>query len=261
MTIRTWSPIQFHGTSGKAPFVLLCEHAAKDIPQELGNLGLDPEARASHAAWDIGALDVATGLSQLLDAPLVAGGVSRLVYDCNRPLQAPDCMPVKSEVFSIPGNKDLTDDERQLRFALVHEPFHSAAQDLIRAQIKRSKTPVTVLTIHSFTPVYNGGQRLVELGFLFDKNSGFSDAIQTIEQERGRFKSALNEPYDATDGVTYSLRKHAEDLDLDATMIEIRNDLINTQDKAKEMADHLAQSILQAHETLHQDRQRKANAS
>ena len=69
MTIHTWSPVQFAGTNGTAPFVLICEHAARVIPQELNGLGLDKTALQSHAVWDIGALDVAKRLSETLNAP------------------------------------------------------------------------------------------------------------------------------------------------------------------------------------------------
>ena len=255
MSVHAWSPVQFFGTAGKAPFVLICEHAAKHIPSEYQGLGLDNEARTSHAAWDIGAFSVATKLSKALDAPLVAGGVSRLVYDCNRPLEAQDAMPAKSEIFDIPGNEDLTESERGERHALVHEPFHCAVSELVRTHAKRCQQPLTILTIHSFTPVYNGEQRAIELGFLFDKNAAFSEAIQTVETERACYKTALNEPYDATDGVTYSLRRHAEAHDYHSTMIEIKNDLINTEEKAKDMSNHLTQSILRAHAALGAERE------
>ena len=58
---------------GGGPLVLACEHAAWHIPAEYGDLGLSGPALRSHAAWDIGARDVALALSSLFDAPLVAG--------------------------------------------------------------------------------------------------------------------------------------------------------------------------------------------
>ncbi|NND18222.1 MAG: N-formylglutamate amidohydrolase, partial [Silicimonas sp.] len=70
---------------GCAPICLVCEHASPAIPSSLGLLGLADEDRYSHAVWDPGAGDLARSLSERLDAPLVLGRVSRLVYDCNRP--------------------------------------------------------------------------------------------------------------------------------------------------------------------------------
>ena len=42
-------------------------------------------------------------MSRELDAPLVESCVSRLIIDCNRPLDAPDLVPSLSEVTTIPG--------------------------------------------------------------------------------------------------------------------------------------------------------------
>lgn len=257
MPNHTWSPVRFFGTDGSAPFVLICEHAARDIPPEYDGLGLDDNARESHAAWDVGALDVAIRLSRLLGAPLVAGGVSRLVYDLNRPLDAPDAMPMKSEIFFVPGNENLTEDQRRERFALVHEPFHCAVEQLIALQVSRLEVKPTIITIHSFTPVYQGIKRDVEIGFLHHDNCEFSEVMQAVEAESGTYVTALNEPYDADDGVTYSLRRHAEDRGFDNTMIEIRNDLIRTEEQTEAMARHLGQSILKAR-TLVQSRKSPA---
>jgi predicted N-formylglutamate amidohydrolase len=88
-----WTPVEITGATGAAPIVLVCEHAACEIPAELDGLGLDDAARRAHVAWDIGAAALARRLSERLEAPLVSGGVSRLVYDCNRPFSAPDCIP------------------------------------------------------------------------------------------------------------------------------------------------------------------------
>ena len=255
MSTPIWSPVHLHRVTGSAPFVLLCEHASSNIPSEFNRLGINEATAKSHAAWDIGALDVAISLSEQLDAPLVAGGVSRLLYDCNRPLEAPDAMPEKSEIFAIPGNINLTEQQKDMRHSLIHDPFHNMADHVIRSQKERVGDGLTILTIHSFTPIYHGGQRDVEIGFLFDTSAAFSNAMQKTELAAQTFKTALNEPYDATDGVTYSLRKHAEDNGLDSTMIEIRNDLINTKETAVTMANHLTRSILQSHQDLQRERQ------
>ena len=73
-----------------------------------------------HIAWDPGALPVAERMAAALDAVLVQSCISRLVIDCNRPLDAPDLIPAVSETTEIPGNRDLTGDERARRIALAH---------------------------------------------------------------------------------------------------------------------------------------------
>ena len=101
-------PVIVVNECGRSPIVLLCEHAGRRIPKVLGSLGLAPGELDRHIAWDIGAEGLARRLSDLLDAPLVLQRYSRLVYDCNRPPEAHDAMPVMSEATAIPGNRDLT---------------------------------------------------------------------------------------------------------------------------------------------------------
>ncbi len=84
---QDWPPaVEMVNAAGRSPIVLLCEHASCHIPADYGRLGL-PEAEVKrHIGWDIGAADVARGLSARLDAPLFLGTYSRLLIDLNRPL-------------------------------------------------------------------------------------------------------------------------------------------------------------------------------
>ena len=65
--------VEVINAGAKAPLVLVCEHAAREIPAYYDGLGLDAAARESHVAWDPGALGVARTMAQDLDAVLVAG--------------------------------------------------------------------------------------------------------------------------------------------------------------------------------------------
>jgi predicted N-formylglutamate amidohydrolase len=64
---------------------------------------LTGRALESHIAWDIGAAGVAERLSEMLDAALVMQRFSRLAYDCNRPPEAADAYPERSEIFASSG--------------------------------------------------------------------------------------------------------------------------------------------------------------
>ena len=167
MVNQQWSPIWFRKTNGAAPIVLICEHAAHVIPEDFGDMGLDDAARLSHAAWDIGAETVAAEMSRILDAPLLSCGVSRLLYDCNRPPTAADCIPPRSEVFDIPGNRDLSETDVAGRCMLIHDPFHHAATQLIDLQMQRVGGPVSIVTIHSFTRSITVSRATPSLAFCF----------------------------------------------------------------------------------------------
>ena len=218
--------------AGAGRIVLCCEHASPVIPDEWGDLGLTPDQRRAHIAWDPGALGLARGLSRALDAVLVHAPVSRLVYDCNRAPDRAGSMPVRSEVHDIPGNLGLTGAERARRVAAVYAPFHAGLQGVIAGRIALGLAPVLV-TVHSFTPVYFGQQREVEFGIIHDEDAGYAMAVYRAAQGMP-LRVEMNAPYSAADDVTHTLRLHATPYGLPHAMLEIRHDLI--ADAAAEQA-------------------------
>ncbi|MCT8997605.1 N-formylglutamate amidohydrolase [Chelativorans intermedius] len=230
---------------GAGPFVLACEHASNAIPAEFSDLGLDAEALASHVAWDPGAHAVALHLSALLDAPLVASRISRLVYDCNRPPHAPDATPARSEAYTIPGNAGLTRAARMRRAERFYFPFRAALSACLDSRMQAGKAPALV-TVHSFTPVYLGRRRAVEIGILHDRDRRLADALIASLAQEGGWIVRRNEPYGPQDGVTHTLADQALGRGLDNVMIEIRNDLIAGAAEQKAMADLLARHLKMA---------------
>lgn len=224
--------------------LLVCEHASRWIPEEWGTLGLDEAARQAHIAWDPGALGLARALAARLDATLVHAPVSRLVYDCNRPPEAPGAMPERSEIYDIPGNDGISAEERLARTRAVYLPFHAAVQTQIAARLARGPAPVMV-TVHSFTPVYHGETRTVELGILHDSDDRLAQALLAEAGATG-LRAELNAPYSATDGVTHSLRLQALPYGLLNVMLEVRNDLIASPEAETDVADRLAPALARA---------------
>jgi len=228
---------------GHANLVLVCEHASCFIPPHFNSLGLDAEAATSHVAWDPGAYEVALELSSLLDAPLVAQQVSRLVYDCNRPQHDPRAMPEKSEIYVIPGNKNLSDSDKLQRKDTYYTPFHNTLAETISNKCSAGQQP-DIITIHSFTPVFLGKKRAVEIGVLHDEDTRLADKLLARCAADTQFDVQRNAPYGAEDKVTHTLLTHAIPRGLPNVMLEIRNDLIDTPSSQKSMAKWLAQHIL-----------------
>ncbi|MFQ5438590.1 MAG: N-formylglutamate amidohydrolase [Paracoccaceae bacterium] len=210
--------------TGRAPILLVCEHASNRFPEAFGTLGLSADARQSHIAWDPGALGVALRVAEHLDAPLVHATVSRLVYDCNRPPEAADAVPSRSENSDIPGNAGLSTDERDQRVRKVYTPFHAA----LGAAISRYD-PQAIITIHSFTPRWFGALRSTEIGVLHDRDRRLADALLEQAGSFADHRVMRNDPYGPQDGVTHTLREHAVKRGLLNAMMEIRNDLIPDQ--------------------------------
>lgn len=235
----TFPVVATENCDGSGPFLIVCEHASNHFPPEFGTLGLDAATRATHIAWDPGALGLARRLSQALDAPLVEAGISRLIYDLNRPPHAPGAMAAKSEIFDVPGNVALTLQDRQRRIERVYLPFHSTLHAEIARRLSKGRPPV-IVTVHSFTPVYHGQPRDVELGVIHDADPTFADAVLAEAQSLTGLITRLNDPYSAADGVTHTLRLHATPYGLPHVMLEVRNDLLADDHAIATMADGLA---------------------
>ncbi|MBK1868037.1 N-formylglutamate amidohydrolase [Aestuariivirga sp. YIM B02566] len=238
-------PVIVVNENGQSPVVLVCEHAGKVIPQALGDLGLSPEDLTRHIAWDIGAEVVSRRLSEALDAPLLLQRYSRLAYDCNRPPESPDAMPVKSETTRVPGNENLSPDARLARIRGIYRPFHHAVSELLDRRAARNIASL-VVTMHSFTPIYRGIRRHLDLGVLHDRDTRLADLVLGL---CGRMKDVVvrrNEPYGPQDGVCHTLNLHGGARGLHHVMLEIRNDLINHEAGQVQWAGRLAQVLEQA---------------
>jgi predicted N-formylglutamate amidohydrolase len=227
---------------GRTPWVLVCEHASNRLPKSLGSLGLPGSELERHIAWDIGAEQVARLLSGLIDAPLVLQRYSRLAYDCNRPPDSADAMPEISETTHIPGNRNLTSDEKLRRTREIYRPFHATIADLLDRRAAEGTRSV-VVTIHSFTPVYKGKPRAVELGILHDRDTGLADQLITSFPT---VDARLNEPYGPRDGVLHTLNLHAAPRGLRHAMIEIRNDFLLDERGHVEWAGRLSAALVHA---------------
>ncbi|CUH64587.1 putative N-formylglutamate amidohydrolase [Thalassovita gelatinovora] len=220
---------------GAGPVVVVCEHACNAIPEDFAGLGVVESVRRSHVAWDPGALPVAQSLAAKLNAALIHGAASRLLFDCNRPSDALDAIPEKSEIYDIPGNQALSDAQRAERVTRFHDPFRDALVGLLDRHI-----PQVLITIHSFTPVYFDRMRDVEIGVLHDTDSRFADVMINKAKGHTQMDVRRNDPYGPEHGVTHTLKTHAIPRGILNVMLEIRNDLIPDPESQQAMAGMLA---------------------
>ena len=234
---------------GRSPILLICEHASNRLPARYGTLGLAPSDLESHIAWDPGALGVAKELSRLLDAPLIHASVSRLVLDLNREPTAPDSIWTLSERTTIPGNLDLDEAERAIRVREVYDAFHGAVDAFAEAR-KSAGQLIAVVSVHSFTPVYRDVPRPWQVGLIFDRDERYARSVAAgLTQDPGLIVG-MNEPYSPADRVFHTLERHAVRRGLLPLMIEIRNDLIRTQDGQASWARRLAPLLREGARTL-----------
>ncbi len=239
LTEAEGDPVAIENAQAKGEFLFVCEHASNRMPESLGTLGLSKEALESHVAWDPGALAVSRLLCEKLDGTLIHQRFSRLAYDCNRPPESDAAMPVLSESMTCPATGAC---RRQAAFAgeEIYLPFHEAVTRAVADRKAAGRRPVLV-TMHSFTPIYFGKPRTVELGILHDADGRLADGMLAAAAigEAG-YDVRRNEPYGPADGVTHSLIEYGIRFSVPNVMIEIRNDLIRDKIGQRVMADYLA---------------------
>lgn len=228
--------------SGRGRVVVVCEHASNTMPAGYGTLGLEPHHLDRHIAWDPGALPVARVLASLLDAPLVESGVSRLVVDCNRPVDAPDLIPVTGEDTPIPGNARVDEVERQRRIGSWHRPFHNELDALIADRTARGRE-TWLITVHTFTPVFKGTARPWHVGVIHDSDDRLATPLIDGLRKDPSLVVGVNEPYSPADRVYYTHERHARPRGLPCAMIEIRNDMVTDASSQRHWGESLARLL------------------
>jgi predicted N-formylglutamate amidohydrolase len=234
---------------GASDLVLAADHAGRLIPHVLGDLGLNETERGRHIAWDIGIAGVTEILSRLLDAAAVLQVYSRLVIDCNRALHHPTSIPTVSELTPIPGNENLSSEDRAARRRAIFDPYHTAIAALLDSRRETGRRTIFV-AMHSFTPVFKSLARTVEIGVLFHHETPLSRLMLDLLRAEGDLVVGANEPYAITDDSDYTVPVHGEARGLDHVEIEIRQDLIADTTGQHRWAERMARLLRKANRAL-----------
>ena len=219
------SPVSVLREAGRSDLVLAADHAGRAIPRRLGTLGLSDEERARHIGWDIGIAGVTERLSAALDAAAVFQTYSRLVIDCNRGHGVDSSIPTVSETTEIPGNRDLSAEERAARQREVFAPYHARLRELLDARARAGRRTVLV-AMHSFTPVFKGVARPMHVGVLYNRDPRLARILLDRLRAEGDLHVGDNAPYSVSDSTDYTIPVHGEQRGLAHVELEIRQDLI-----------------------------------
>jgi predicted N-formylglutamate amidohydrolase len=235
-------PFEIINAGGSSRAIVTCDHASNRMPRAIGTLGLAPEQLELHVAWDIGAAIMAERLAQILDAPLIRSGYSRLVIDLNRPPASPASIPPQSEVVRVPGNEGVSPEEAKRRADALFHPYHGALGRLLDERIERAKMPVYI-AMHSFTPIYFGEARHVEVCVAWRKDDRVARLVLPKLEAEGCWKVVANDPFVITLAGDYGIPYQAEARGLPCVMIELRQDLVGRDEDARAWGERLASII------------------
>lgn len=228
------SPFYVVNPLSEAPVLLVCDHASCRFPQALGDMGLDPFARRCHLAIDIGAGKLTEKLAKSLGVTAVIAQYSRLVVDCNRQLMDPGAFLEYGDGILVPGNRNLSQADKDSRAEAIYWPYHNAIDSQIE-RLRAAGPKPAFISVHSFTPVLNGISREIQMGVLWDKDARLSDIF--IEEFRAAgFLTGDNEPYSGRAPQDFTIDHHAEEIGLPHVGIEVRQDLIDDIAGVEEIA-------------------------
>ncbi|KAF1686545.1 N-formylglutamate amidohydrolase [Pseudoxanthomonas broegbernensis] len=218
-------PFELLHPHGASPWLLVVDHAGQAIPRALGGLGLAPGAIDRHIGWDIGIAGVARRLAPLLDAWTVLQNYSRLVIDCNRPLDSPTSIVGASDGTAVPANAALAPAERAARAQAIFAPYHACIGHALDLRATQAR-PTLLATLHSFTPSMGGVERPWHCGVLYHRDARLAHALRDALRAEGDLAVGDNQPYAVSDASDYAIPVHGERRALPHVELEIRQDLI-----------------------------------
>jgi len=236
------APVELINPDGRAPLLLVCDHAGNAVPHCLAGLGLPADELCRHIAWDPGAAALTRCLAERLDAAAVLAAYSRLVIDVNRAPGDPDSMPPVSDGTPVPGNQDIDAAAADWRRRTLFQPYHQTIADRIVALRRRGPVPA-VIAVHSFTPQLRGGlPRPWQVGLLWDRDPRLPLPLLEGLRARPGLRVGDNVPYCGR-RTGFTTKVHAAAAGLPHVSLELRQDLLTTGDAVNHWADWVAEAL------------------
>lgn len=235
-------PYLTYNSNGSARVLLVADHASPFFPAAMNQLGLEDWVLDRHVTWDIGSDQLTEYLADLLDAPAILAGFSRLIIDPNRKLDDPTAFVEVSDGISIPGNFELSAEQKALRVRSFFEPYHGAIARRL-AEFEKCGTVPVLISVHTCTPVFAQFIRPWHIGVMWDKDPRI--AVPMMENLRKVEDVCFgdNEPYSGRHSHDFTIDHHAEPAGLPHVGIEVRQDLVRDSAGARKWAGILAETL------------------
>ncbi|MEM6538257.1 MAG: N-formylglutamate amidohydrolase [Pseudomonadota bacterium] len=228
---------------GDAPVFVFCDHASNAIPPDLNQLGLPDDILQTHVAWDIGAAAVGNRVAKYLGGSFLRNEFSRLVVDPNRSPDASDSIPSVSDQIPIPGNQMLGKEDCADRVHRFHTPYHRRFAEALD-KVCASGDPPFVASIHTYTKRLMGAaeDRPWPIGLLWRDDPDTARLVKRALETGTGWLIGDNEPYDARI-FNYTVDRHIGPRGLRHVTIEVRQDLVGSDEGAELVAGHLCKAF------------------
>ncbi|NCT57827.1 MAG: N-formylglutamate amidohydrolase [Legionella sp.] len=204
--------------------IISCEHASSAIPSDYQHLfkhaGHD---LITHKAIDFGAKHLAEALRDAFQCPCVLAETSRLLIDFNRSLTNRHCFSDYTSKLNAEQKKSVID--------TYYKPYRTDVETHIHEAIQK-KQRVLHLSVHSFTPIFEGVVRNADVGLLYDPRRTHEKSLaeawkKHLVGDDGLYRVRMNYPYrGSSDGFTSALRKQYDDEHYIGLELEVNQRLV-----------------------------------
>jgi len=225
------------------PVLLTCEHASKNIPENYGNLGVRDLSQLPD--WhDVGAGELAVRIARQLKAKTLIPLISRTVINLNKPLNHPNLINPRCFGSPIPGNIELSKNEKMQRIFKYYLPYHrQLKRELLN--LKKQHRKIFFVSIHSFFHKLNGKEKKIDVGILYkyEKDAGFCQKIKDLIEKKTNFIVRFNEPYSAHETAGYTVNKYGSDKNINCVEFEINDKHLKTKENIQKIGNLLTEVL------------------
>ena len=185
--------------------IITCEHGGNQIPEEFREFFIDADKDLnSHRGIDFGAIDLFKNLSENYADFSLSSQVSRLLVELNRSI-------LHENLFSI-YTQCLPENIKEKILETYYHPYRNTISRKVLEYTDLKETVIHI-SVHTFTPVFNGEIRKNDIGLLFDSQretellfcNTWKESLDNLKPE---LIVKFNYPYTGTtDGLTKTLRE------------------------------------------------------
>lgn len=216
--------------------LLTCEHAGNNVPAAFTKLFEGHEdILKSHKGYDIGALDLYNTLNPIADK-CFSDETTRLLIELNRSLHHP-------KLFSS-ITRGLDDAVKAKIIKHHYLPYRDQIENFIQDFVMAGRQVLHV-SVHSFTPVFNGEERDADIGLLYDPKRKAEQAFckywkKELQRQQEGLMIRYNYPYlGIADGLTTYLRRKFKGNEYMGVELEVNQKLVTQGESWNQLKENI----------------------
>ncbi|MBM74212.1 MAG: hypothetical protein CMK59_02320 [Proteobacteria bacterium] len=217
-----------------ADILLTAEHASNALPDGFSWASEEAFLQNTHWAIDIGIQELIELLIPEISCAAVTATYSRLYCDLNRDPARSDLIRTEAQGVEISFNQNVSEEECKNRLEHCHQSYHGAIDRYLNNR-RKTQMPKILISLHSFTPIWDHKLRTMDVGVLFCEPSPLVDLFAQAWSNQGYFVE-LNEPYSGYSGLIYSAHRHGTHHKIPYIELEFNQTILSSPKRIAQVA-------------------------